>query len=191
LKSDGVAVSVFGDGATNIGGFHEGLNLAAVWNLPAVFICENNLYGEYSPIATTTAVTDIAERAAAYNMRADIVDGQDIDALEASIRDAVDRARAGGGPTLIEAKTYRYVGHSRSDKATYRPEGELDAWLARDPIELFGAKLAQSGELGGRTLEEIRDEQRAFIDAAEAAAVASPAGSIPQMFAHVFAPSTH
>jgi TPP-dependent pyruvate/acetoin dehydrogenase alpha subunit len=191
LKSDGVAVSVFGDGATNIGGFHEGLNLAAVWNLPAVFICENNLYGEYSPIATTTAVTDIAERAAAYNMRADIVDGQDIDALEASIRDAVDRARAGGGPTLIEAKTYRYVGHSRSDKATYRPEGELDAWLARDPIELYGAKLAQSGELGGRTLEEIRDEQRAFIDAAEAAAVASPAGSIPQMFAHVFAPSTH
>jgi TPP-dependent pyruvate/acetoin dehydrogenase alpha subunit len=191
LKSDGVAVSVFGDGATNIGGFHEGLNLAAVWNLPAVFICENNLYGEYSPIATTTAVTDIAERAAAYNMRADIVDGQDIDALEASIRDAVDRARAGGGPTLIEAKTYRYVGHSRSDKATYRPEGELDAWLARDPIELYGAKLAQSGELGGRTLEEIRDEQRAFIDAAEVAAVASPAGSIPQMFAHVFAPSTH
>lgn len=191
LKTDGVAVSVFGDGATNIGGFHEGLNLAAVWNLPAIFLCENNLYGEYSPIATTTAVTDIADRAAAYNMPSDVVDGQDIDALEASIRAAVDRARSGGGPTLIEAKTYRYVGHSRSDKATYRPEGELDAWLARDPIELYAAKLAQSDELGGRTLEQIREEQRAFIDVAAETAVASPAGSIPQMFAHVFAPSTH
>jgi TPP-dependent pyruvate/acetoin dehydrogenase alpha subunit len=191
LKSDGVAVSVFGDGSTNIGGFHEGLNLAAVWNLPAVFLCENNLYGEYSPIATTTAVTDIALRATSYGMAADTVDGQDMDAVQESIRHAVDRARSGGGPTLIEAKTYRYAGHSRSDKAPYRPDGELDAWMKRDPIDLYAAKLAESGELGGRTLDAIRNEQSSFIDDAAAAAVASPSGSIAQMFAHVLAPSSH
>jgi TPP-dependent pyruvate/acetoin dehydrogenase alpha subunit len=189
LKSDGVAVSVFGDGSTNIGGFHEGLNLAAVWNLPAVFLCENNLYGEYSPIATTTAVTDIAVRATSYGMAADTVDGQDVDAVEETIRRAVDRARDGGGPTLIEAKTYRYAGHSRSDKAPYRPEGELDAWMKRDPIDLYAAKLAANDELGGRSLDEIRDEQRSLIDDAASRAVASPAGSIAQMFAHVLAPS--
>jgi pyruvate dehydrogenase E1 component alpha subunit len=188
LKTDGVAVSVFGDGATNIGGFHEGLNLAAVWNLPAVFLCENNLYGEYSPIATTTAVTDIAQRAASYNMPSEMVDGQDVDVMEAALARAVERARSGGGPTLIEAKTYRYAGHSRSDKAPYRPEGELDAWLARDPIELYAKKLASTGELGGRSLDEIRDEQRRFIDDAETAAVASPTGTVSQMFAHVLAP---
>jgi len=191
LKNDGVAVSVFGDGSTNIGGFHEGLNLAAVWNLPAVFLCENNLYGEYSPIATTTAVTDIALRATSYGMAADTVDGQDVDAMYESIRTAVDRARGGGGPTLIEAKTYRYAGHSRSDKAPYRPDGELDAWMKRDPIDLYAAKLAASEKLGGRTLDEIRDEQRSFVDDAAAAAVASPSGSIAQMFAHVLAPAGH
>ncbi|HVA54121.1 MAG TPA: thiamine pyrophosphate-dependent dehydrogenase E1 component subunit alpha [Acidimicrobiales bacterium] len=191
LKNDGVAVSVFGDGSTNIGGFHEGLNLAAVWNLPAVFLCENNLYGEYSPIATTTAVTDIALRATSYGMVADTVDGQDVDAMYESIRNAVDRARGGGGPTLIEAKTYRYAGHSRSDKAPYRPDGELDAWMKRDPIDFYATKLAANGELDGRTLDEIRDEQRSFVDDAAAAAVASPSGSIAQMFAHVLAPSGH
>jgi acetoin:2,6-dichlorophenolindophenol oxidoreductase subunit alpha len=187
-QTDGVAVSVFGDGATNIGGFHEGLNLAAVWNLPAIFICENNLYGEYSPIASTTAVTDIATRATSYGMPAEIVDGQDVDAVAATIQGAVDRARSGGGPTLIEAKTYRYAGHSRSDKATYRPEGELDAWLARDPIELFASKLESENELGGRSVEEIRQHQVALIDEAQELVLASPAGSIAQMFAHVLAP---
>jgi len=190
-QSDGVAVSVFGDGATNIGGFHEGLNLAAVWNLPAIFICENNLYGEYSPIASTTAVTDIATRALSYGMNAEVVDGQDLDAVEATIARAVARARKGDGPTLIEAKTYRYVGHSRSDKATYRPEGELEAWLARDPITLFGAKLAENGELNGQTVDEIFERQRGLINAAEEVVLASPPGSIPQMFAHVLAPATH
>jgi TPP-dependent pyruvate/acetoin dehydrogenase alpha subunit len=187
-QTDGVAVSVFGDGSTNIGGFHEGLNLAAVWNLPAVFICENNLYGEYSPIANTTAVTDITKRALSYDMAAEGVDGQDVDATRATIQRAVDRARSGGGPTLIEAKTYRYVGHSRSDKATYRPEGELEKWLARDPIELFAAKLVADGTVSLEDVERIRQEQRGFIDAAQETVLASLAGSIPQMFAHVLAP---
>jgi pyruvate dehydrogenase E1 component alpha subunit len=187
-QSDGVAVSVFGDGATNIGAFHEALNLAAVWNLPVIFLCENNLYGEYSPIASTTAVTEISKRALAFDMACEIVDGQDVDAVEATIGRAVQRARSGDGPTLIEAKTYRYVGHSRSDKATYRPEGELEQWLARDPIELFVAKLAASGELGDRSVEQIRQHQHDLIDVAQEAVLASPPGSIAQMFAHVFAP---
>ena len=187
-QTDGVAVSVFGDGATNIGGFHEGLNLAAVWNLPAIFLCENNLYGEYSPIATTTAVTDITKRALSYDMAAETVDGQDVDAVQATIGRAVDRARSGGGPSLIEAKTYRYVGHSRSDKATYRPEGELEKWLARDPIELFAAKLVANGELTEEGVETIRQHQHDLIDVAAQTALASPHGSIPQMFAHVLAP---
>jgi pyruvate dehydrogenase E1 component alpha subunit len=187
-QSDGAAVSVFGDGSTNIGAFHEALNLAAVWNLPVLFICENNLYGEYSPIASTTAVTEISKRALAFDMASEVVDGQDVDAVEATIGRAVQRARSGGGPTLIEAKTYRYVGHSRSDKATYRPEGELEQWLARDPIELFAAKLAASGELGDRSVEQIRQHQHDLIDVAQEAVLASPPGSIPQMFAHVFAP---
>ena len=191
IKSDGVALSVFGDGSTNIGGFHEGLNLAQVWNLPAVFICENNLYGEYSPIATTTSVIDIVTRAVSYGMNSDTVDGQDVDAVEATVARAVERARSGGGPTLIEAKTYRYAGHSRSDKAPYRPEGELDEWLSRDPINLFAAKLADRDELGGRSVGEIRQHQLDLIDAAQNVVLASPVGSIPQMFAHVFAPSAH
>jgi len=187
-KTDGVAVSVFGDGSTNIGGFHEGLNMAQVWNLPAIFICENNLYGEYSPIASTTAVTDLTKRALSYDMTAEVVDGQDVDATSAAIQRAVDRARIGGGPTFIEAKTYRYVGHSRSDQATYRPDGELDAWLARDPIELFAKSLIATGELSDGEVETMRTRQREKIDAAEAAALASPHGSIAQMFAHVLAP---
>lgn len=185
-KTDGVALSLFGDGATNIGAFHEGLNMAAVWNLPAIFICENNLYGEYSPLATTTAVGDIAERARSYAMHAEIVDGQDVDAVADTIARVVERARSGGGPSLIEAKTYRYVGHSRSDKAPYRKEGELEEWLARDPIELYAQKLLASGELSAEGLAEMRAHQLQLIDEAQATVLASPAGTIAQMFENVF-----
>lgn len=188
-KTDGVAVSVFGDGATNIGGFHESLNLAAVWNLPTIFICENNLYGEYSPIASTTAVTEIAQRATSYDMPAEVVDGQDVDAVEATVSRAVERARCGGGPTLIEAKTYRYSGHSRSDKATYRPAGELEYWQERDPIKLYGAQLAASGALDSHNLEEVRQHQLELMDEVEANVLASPTASTAAMFAHVLAPS--
>jgi pyruvate dehydrogenase E1 component alpha subunit len=188
---DGVAVSIFGDGATNIGAFHEGLNLAAIWRLPVVFICENNLYGEYSPIATTTPVGDIAVRAASYGMASEIVDGQDVDAVQEAVGKAVARARAGDGPTLLEAKTYRYVGHSRSDKASYRPDGELEAWRRRDPIEAFAAKLAATGALGARTLDDVRESQRVLLDACQERALASPTAEPAQMFAHVLAPTSN
>ncbi|MDH2903761.1 MAG: thiamine pyrophosphate-dependent dehydrogenase E1 component subunit alpha [Actinomycetota bacterium] len=188
-KTDGVALSVFGDGATNIGAFHEGLNLAAVWNLPVVFVCENNLYGEYSPLESTTAVTDIADRAASYAMASEIVDGQDVDAVQASIARAVARARSGGGPTLVEAKTYRYVGHSRSDKAPYRKDGELEQWLARDPIELFAGQLLASGELNPDALDAMRHRQLQLIDEAQERVLASPTAAIPRMFENILSPS--
>jgi pyruvate dehydrogenase E1 component alpha subunit len=185
LGNDTVAVSVFGDGATNIGAFHEGLNLAAIWKLPIVFVCENNRYGEYTGIERTTPVVDLAVRAMSYNMASEIVDGQDVDAVEAAVERAVARARAGEGPTLIEAKTYRYAGHSRSDKATYRPEGELDAWKERDPITLFAAKLVDEGVLAGSGLEEVRAEQRRLLDESLGVVTASPRPTAAQMLARV------
>ena len=187
-KSDNVAISVFGDGATNIGAFHEGLNIAKVWNLPAIFVCENNLYGEYSPLATTTAVTNIVDRALSFDMPSEVVDGQDVDAVEATLARVVERARSGGGPTLVEAKTYRYAGHSRSDQGTYRPEGELDAWQRRDPIELFATSLASNGGLGGHTLDELRDQQRQILDDVQRRVLESPSATVSDMFAHVLAP---
>ena len=117
------------------------MNIAKVLNLPVIFICENNLYGEYSPLASTTPVTDLATRASSYNMRNYIVDGQEVDEVIKIVSEAVEYARNNEGPTFIEMKTYRYSGHSRSDPATYRPEGELESWLERDPIELYNKSL--------------------------------------------------
>ncbi len=148
----------FGDGSTNIGAFHESLNLASIWKLPVVFVCENNLYGEYSPLATTTPIERLADRAAAYGMPGERIDGNRVLEVREAVAAAVERARAGEGPTLIEAMTYRQKGHSRTDPAKYRPEGELEEWLARDPILLHGKWLAEAGV------------EQAEIDAAEAAA---------------------
>jgi TPP-dependent pyruvate/acetoin dehydrogenase alpha subunit len=182
-----ISVSVFGDGASNIGAFHEGLNLAAVWSLPTVFVCENNLYGEYSPIARTTPVTDIAVRAASYKMPSQVVDGQDLDALEEVVGAAAARARQGGGPTLIEAKTYRYAGHSRSDKATYRPDGELEEWLRRDPITLFGRRLVEEGAADEDALEAVWEESRGHLEQSLETVLASPVPGPADMLANVTA----
>ena len=122
-----VAMTFVGDGATNIGTFHEALNMAAVWQAPVVFVITNNLYGEYSSVRATTPIDDLAERAGPYRIPAAIVDGQDVDAVHAAAAEAVSRARSGDGPTLLEMKTYRYSGHSRSDPAKYRAPGELDS----------------------------------------------------------------
>src|SRR5215472_15829238 len=134
LRGSGqVAVAFFGDGATNIGAFHEALNLASVWSLPVLFICENNLYMEYTPIASVTAAEHpAAGRAGSYRLPAEVIDGNDVAVVAETVGQAAERARSGGGPTVIEAQTYRHFGHSRTDPAAYRPEGELEAWLDRD-----------------------------------------------------------
>ncbi|TMC77022.1 MAG: thiamine pyrophosphate-dependent dehydrogenase E1 component subunit alpha [Chloroflexi bacterium] len=173
LGDDAVAAAIFGDGASNIGAFHEGLNLAAIWRLPVIFICENNLYGEYSRIDKTTPVNDIASRAAAYAMPGVIVDGQDLDAVIAAVQAAAQRARTGAGPTLLEMKTYRFAGHSRGDPATYRPAAELEQWKARDPIALYERSLTASKVADEARLAAIRKAVSESVAAAVAAARAS------------------
>lgn len=163
-----VAVTFFGEGATNIGAFHESLNMASVWKLPVLFMCENNLYGEYSVWNKTTPVQDIAVRAASYAMPGVIVDGQDAEAVYGAASEAAARARAGDGPTLIELKTYRFRGHSRTDMAPYRPAGELDEWLKRDPIEILKARMIADGQLDEVEFEELsRAAETAVMDAVE------------------------
>lgn len=183
--TDRVAVSIFGDGSANIGAFHESLNFAAIQKLPVVFVCENNLYGEYSRINLTTPVEDIAIRATSYAMPSDIVDGQDVDAVAVAMAKAVARARAGEGPTLVEMKTYRSSGHSRSDPATYRPAGELDTWLKRDPINLFADKLISEGELDTAKVEGLRTEMRANVEGATDEVLASPNPQIDELLSHI------
>ena len=146
LKKDGrVTVTNFGDGATNIGAFHEGMNLAAVWKLPVIFLCHNNQYSEHTKLEDCTAVRDIATRATAYDMPGVIVDGNDALALWEVCREAVERARAGGGPTLIEAKTFRYHGHNMGDPGDYISKEEMDGWLAKDPYPRIRSALLDSG----------------------------------------------
>src|SRR3981081_1767956 len=141
-----VTVCFFGDGTTNIGAFHEALNFAAVWKLPVIFVCENNLYMEYTPISEVTAVEHpAADRASAYGLERIIVDGNDADAVYRAAITAYDKARAGGGPSLIECMTYRHSGHARADPAKYRPDGELEKWKERDPIKLYRQRLRQFG----------------------------------------------
>ena len=154
MKGTGsISLAFFGDGATNIGAFHEALNLASVWKLPVIFVCENNLYGEYSPLASTTPVTRLAGRADAYAMVSDQVDGNDVVAVHGATATAVERARSGEGPTFIEALTYRHRGHSRSDPNAYRPDGELERWLERDPIKVSEqALIDRAAVVGRRTL---------------------------------------
>jgi TPP-dependent pyruvate/acetoin dehydrogenase alpha subunit len=155
-KNDSVALTVFGDGSTNIGAFHETLNMASIFKLPVIFVIENNLYGEYTRINLSTPIEDLADRADSYAMRKEIVDGQDVDAVIKAIQSAVDFARAGNGPSLIEAKTYRYSGHSRSDPATYRTPGELDEWKKRDPLDITANKLIAKGTLSQADLEKMK-----------------------------------
>jgi acetoin:2,6-dichlorophenolindophenol oxidoreductase subunit alpha len=171
-----VTVCFFGDGATNIGAFHEALNLAAVWALPVVFICENNRYMEYTAIEAVTAVKQpAADRASAYGLAPQIVDGNDVEAVYAMAGDAIGKARQGGGPSLIEALTYRHGGHSRADPGKYRPAEEVAEWLARDPIPAYRQILVSRG-VDEAVLDKIDAEARAAVDQAteEAKAGAEP-----------------
>lgn len=186
--TDDAAVAVFGDGAANIGAFHEGLNLAAIWKLPVVFLCENNQYGEYSRIDVTTPIGDLADRAASYGMPGEIVDGQDVDAAAAAAEGALRRARAGEGPSLLEMKTYRYAGHSRADKAPYRPEGEFDEWYERDPINTYRRRLIEEGELTEEEATALESAVAQRLADAEAEAAAGEPAGVEDMFANLYAP---
>ncbi len=180
--SDRVALSFMGDGGTNIGTFHEALNMASVWKAPVVFIVENNLYGEYSPLRETTSVDDIAERAKANGLPGSIVDGQDVDAVRDAVGAAVERARRGDGPSLLEMKTYRFRGHSRTDPAKYRPEGELEAWKLRDPITLLAASL----ELSEDDQAALRDEIQQLVDETADRAKSAPNPTLEEIEAYVY-----
>jgi acetoin:2,6-dichlorophenolindophenol oxidoreductase subunit alpha len=184
---DRVAVSFFGDGASNIGAFHEGLNLAAVQDAPAIFVCENNLYAASTNFALTARITDIATRAAAYGMPGVVVDGMDVEAVYAAARTAVARARAGQGPTLIEAKTYRYRGHSRGDPGGYRERDEHTAWMGRDPIERLRRRLVGDFALPAARIDEIEAKAQARVVAAVEFARRSPEPSPESGLEHVFA----
>lgn len=169
-ESGQVAVCFFGDGTTNIGAFHETLNFAAIWDLPVVYVCENNLYMEYTPISEVTAVPNpAADRASAYGLEPILVDGNDADLMYTVASAALEKARSGGGPSLIEALTYRHGGHSRADPGKYRPDEEVKAWKKRDPVVVYRQRLLDDG-VDAAAIEAIEAEQSARVDAAEAAA---------------------
>jgi acetoin:2,6-dichlorophenolindophenol oxidoreductase subunit alpha len=182
-----VAVAFFGDGATNIGAFHEALNLASVWALPVLFVCENNLYMEYTPIGSVTAAAHpAADRAAGYRLPAEVIDGNDVVAVAAAVGEAAGRARSGGGPTVIEALTYRHFGHSRTDPAAYRPPAEVAEWLARDPLDVARRRLAGLGvpaadidAAAGRAAAVVADA----VEQARAAPAADPAEAFTDLWA--------
>jgi pyruvate dehydrogenase E1 component alpha subunit len=184
--TDDVAVAVFGDGATNIGAFHETLNLAAIWNLPIVFICDNNVYGEYSRIDITTPLEDLHHRGESYRMPHYAIDGMDIAAVQEGIQKAVDHARSGKGPTFIEAKTYRFSGHSRADLALYRPEGELEKWQARDPIKLTEEKLVKEKLIDAAQINKIKEETLKVILGVVEVCKSAPNPTLASMFQNIY-----
>ncbi|MFY9895340.1 MAG: thiamine pyrophosphate-dependent dehydrogenase E1 component subunit alpha [Xanthobacteraceae bacterium] len=182
-----VSVCFFGDGTTNIGAFHEALNFAAVWKLPVVFVCENNLYMEYTPIGDVTAVPHpAADRAASYGLPRIIVDGNDADVVYRTAIAAYDKARAGGGPSLIECLTYRHSGHSRADPAKYRPEGELEKWKERDPIKVYRERLQQFG-IDEELIVGIETDVKRRVDEATEQCKAAPPPPSELLTADVYA----
>lgn len=182
-----VSVCFFGDGTTNIGAFHEALNFAAVWRLPVVFVCENNLYMEYTPIGDVTAVPHpAADRAGSYGLERIIIDGNDADVVYRTAQKAYAKARAGDGPSLIEALTYRHSGHSRADPAKYRPEGELEKWKERDPIKIYRERLQQFG-VDGKVIAKIDAEVRKEVDDATEACKAAPMPPLDILTTDVYA----
>jgi TPP-dependent pyruvate/acetoin dehydrogenase alpha subunit len=186
-SSGQVAVAFFGDGTTNIGAFHEALNFASIWRLPVVFVCENNLYMEYTRTSTITAVPrPAADRASAYGLEPVLADGNDADEMYEVATAALNRARAGQGPTLIEALTYRHGGHSRADPAKYRPPAEVDEWLARDPIPMYRKRLIDAG-VDGAALDAIDKTAMEDVNAATEEAKAGAAPGADLLFKDVWA----
>jgi len=173
-KTDQVVACFFGEGASNQGTFHEGINMASIWKLPVVFVCENNLYAMGTRQSRAMAIENIADRAVAYGIPGMVVDGNDVLAVYESTQKAVERARKGEGPTLIECKTYRQKGHSRVDPAKYRPKEEVNQWLTKDPIKRFREKLLQTNVLTKVEIQQIEKEVSAEIEEAVKFAMDSP-----------------
>jgi pyruvate dehydrogenase E1 component alpha subunit len=169
-----VAVCFFGDGALNIGPFHESLNLAGLWSLPVVYVCENNMYGMSTHWRKAAGIERIDRRAESYNMAGMTVDGMDVEAAYDAAGEAIGRARQGNGPTLLVMETYRYYGHSRTDPCNYRTKEEEAAWKRRDPIRTFRARLIHEGLLDDGAFERMEAEVTAQIDDAVAFAEGSP-----------------
>ena len=189
LKGDGrVSVATFGDGAANIGAFHEALNLAAIWKLPTIFLCQNNRYQECTAYEDSTPIERISDRAAAYgpNMVGVTVNGNDAEEMWTAMRDAVNRARAGDGPTLIEAMTFRYMGHYFGDQAPYIPKEELEAEMAKDPMPRIRQQVLDSGIATEADLEAIQAEIDAEFDAAVAFAKESPEPELDEIYKDVY-----
>src|SRR5580700_668925 len=182
-----VSVCFFGDGTTNIGAFHEALNFAAVWKLPVIFVCENNFYMEYTPIADVTAVPHpAADRAAAYGLERILIDGNDADVVYRTALRAYEKARDGGGPSLIECLTYRHSGHSRADPAKYRPTGELEEWLKRDPIVVYRGRLRDFG-VAQETIDAIEADVNRRVDEATEKCKAAPMPALDILTTDVYA----
>jgi TPP-dependent pyruvate/acetoin dehydrogenase alpha subunit len=186
LKQGRVAVAFFGEGAVNQGAFHEAVNLAAIWNLPVVLVCENNIYAEFSDSRTLTRVPAVVDRCGAYGIEAQAVDGNDVVAVAALTADAAARCRAGDGPFLIEAETYRWHGHYEGDSQPYKPEDEATEWRARDPLEVSAARLVEGGDASADELDQVRAEALAQVEASIERARTLPAPDPEEAYADVF-----
>jgi TPP-dependent pyruvate/acetoin dehydrogenase alpha subunit len=181
-----VAVAFFGEGAVNQGAFHESVNLAAIWNLPVLLVCENNIYAEFSDSRRMTRVPSVVERAAGHGVEGRAVDGNDVEAVYAATRDAAERCRAGGGPLLSEAETYRWHGHYEGDAQPYKPEEESAAWRDQDPLVVQARRLIEGGEATRAELDAVEASQRQRVDAAIERARSLPAPEPEEAFADVF-----
>jgi pyruvate dehydrogenase E1 component alpha subunit len=186
-KQDRVCMVFFGDGAANEGAFHESLNMASIWRLPVVFVCENNQYGMSMDIAQAMAVKNVADRAVAYAMPGVTLDGNDLPAVATASRSAIQRARQGDGPTLVECRTYRIRGHSKSDRNLYRTKDEIERWRAADPIARLEREVAEAGLLSTDALAAIAEAAAAQIQAALAFAQSSPDPDPAQLTRDVYA----
>ena len=186
-KTGGVSIAFFGDGASNQGQFHEAMNIAAIWKLPVVFVCENNGYGEATPMEFVTSVIDIADRAKAYSMNSQIADGMDFFDVYEKAGDAIARARAGQGPTLLECKTYRFMGHYVGDNMAYRSKEEVETWKQkRDPLDLFEAHVREAGLVESESLRAVDGDVVRLLEESVAYAEASPFPTPDQVTTDVY-----
>ena len=186
-RQDRVVLCFFGDGAANTGSFHEALNMASIWKLPVVFLCENNQYAMSTPVKKAFPIENIADRAAAYGMPGVVVDGNDVLTVYRATKEAVERARRGDGPTLIECKTYRWKGHSKSDQQRYRTREEVEAWKKKDPISRFRSMLIREGIITEKEAERIEREAKETIEEAVRFAQNSPEPSLEGIEEEVYA----